>query len=842
MRRLLAPLTALVLPSPSRPPRRPAGSRAEPVDGPAEIDALGDVDVARDGSGGARLPQARRRRAAGLPLAPGRGRLAAAGEALERRAGHRGGRDARPTAAGWPSRGSPAAQVLGDRDPGGRAGPGARARRCCWAAAARPACAIDMGINEDGYAVWSAGGDVRAARLDGTAWTPLAGAAGRRRRAHGRRRARSRPRVGRQRRGQRRRHLGRRPTRTGAPRHRAPPHRPDAVLVPAGPHAGRLRGRRRPAAPTRRTSTSRTTARSPGSRSARTSAGARAPSRGGCAARCSRSPFAIDGGVTSSGPADRLHRQGHRRRGRRRPRATPSSAPTWTSSTPSSPAARHRRDAERRRARRRWSRPPSAATSTWPGAPAPATSGDVRARRKDGEKGFEPEFLASNPEFGAVAPGQLAIGADRSGNTVVAMLQGAAPGAGITAAVYDRAARRARSCSSSIRYRARRPLIKWTGRLGELGRADVHRARRRQGGRHDHRATRLVSPTRARQGPAPLPGAPRPTAAARSSRSRTRTSASTRACRRCGSRSRRSGPPRDRLAGRERPRAGRAGLRRRSTGATASRKLRRRSARRTRYKTGRYTLTVTRGRQGRQPDRQEQGPADPVTPPVLRAAGRVLPLERPLLMGIVNATPDSFSDEGELPDTRGAPRPRARAAGRRGGHPRRRRRVRARRPPAGAGRGGDRARGAASIAGLAGRGRARLRRHPQARGGRGRRARRGRRSSTTSPGLRDPALAAVCARVRRRAGDHAHARGAEGHAARPRPLRRRRRRRRRVPARADGRRVAAGVAEEQILLDPARLRQDARADGRRAAAARRRAARSGGRCCWPSRARTSSAR
>jgi dihydropteroate synthase len=37
--------------------------------------------------------------------------------------------------------------------------------------------------------------------------------------------------------------------------------------------------------------------------------------------------------------------------------------------------------------------------------------------------------------------------------------------------------------------------------------------------------------------------------------------------------------------------------------------------------------------------------------PVLRAAGRVLRLERPLLMGIVNATPDSFSDEGELPTT-----------------------------------------------------------------------------------------------------------------------------------------------------------------------------------------------
>jgi dihydropteroate synthase len=37
--------------------------------------------------------------------------------------------------------------------------------------------------------------------------------------------------------------------------------------------------------------------------------------------------------------------------------------------------------------------------------------------------------------------------------------------------------------------------------------------------------------------------------------------------------------------------------------------------------------------------------------PVLLAAGRALRLDRPLLMGIVNATPDSFSDEGELPTT-----------------------------------------------------------------------------------------------------------------------------------------------------------------------------------------------
>ena len=37
----------------------------------------------------------------------------------------------------------------------------------------------------------------------------------------------------------------------------------------------------------------------------------------------------------------------------------------------------------------------------------------------------------------------------------------------------------------------------------------------------------------------------------------------------------------------------------------------------------------------------------------LTAAGRVLRAgERPLLMGVVNATPDSFSDAGALFDTR----------------------------------------------------------------------------------------------------------------------------------------------------------------------------------------------
>ena len=64
--------------------------------------------------------------------------------------------------------------------------------------------------------------------------------------------------------------------------------------------------------------------------------------------------------------------------------------------------------------------------------------GDVRARRKENEKGFEPEFVASNPAFGTVPPGALAIGSDRLGNTIVAMLQGSGGGARITAAAWDR--------------------------------------------------------------------------------------------------------------------------------------------------------------------------------------------------------------------------------------------------------------------------------------------------------------------------------------------------------------------------------------------------------------------
>src|SRR5829696_3970613 len=51
MRRLIAPFTTLLLLA-LAPAAHAGWYAAETVDGPAEIEALGDVDVARDGSGG----------------------------------------------------------------------------------------------------------------------------------------------------------------------------------------------------------------------------------------------------------------------------------------------------------------------------------------------------------------------------------------------------------------------------------------------------------------------------------------------------------------------------------------------------------------------------------------------------------------------------------------------------------------------------------------------------------------------------------------------------------------------------------------------------------------------
>ena len=189
---------------------------------------------------------------------------------------------------------------------------------------------------------------------------------------------------------------------------------------------------------------------------------------------------------------------------------------------------------------------------------------------------------------------------------------------------------------------------------------------------------------------------------------------------------------------------------------------------------------------------------------ILRAgSGGWSSARRPLLMGILNATPDSFSDgRGEEPVAARAGA-RAGAAGRGRGHPRRRRRVGARRPARRSPPSEEIARVVPLVARAVARRRARLGRHLQARGRRGgdrggrgdrqRRLRAARRARWPS----------VCARTGAALVLMHTARGAEGHAARPGDLRRRRGRRRRVPARADGGRASrAGVAAEQLILDP----------------------------------------
>ena len=453
MRRLLIALTSLAVLVPASAAQ--AGwYRAETVDGPSEIVALGDADVARDGSGGvvylkrdagvsqvflSRLDegewQAPERLSSGAPVTD------AAVTATD------GGRLAAVWAAGG--------QVLATVIPAA-AQAQAPAPPVVLGAGDATGVAIDMGINEDGYAVWSVGGDVRAARLDGTTWTPLAAPldvdasrdAGR---------GASRPRVA-----------------VSAEGNAVATWGETDVAGRTHVMARRLTGLRLSSFPQDLTLDSFEgqpggSADSPdidieddGSFAwiaFRQDAGGRSRT---VARRLRGSlfedPFAIDAGVTSAAP--RIDFTG---KGIGGAVASADGNAVYSSYLDKFDAFQT--------ATRVDATPSSAAPS-----PVVATSergdvyvawrtgagnaGDVRARRKNGEKGFEPEFVASNPDYGSVAPGQVAIGADRSGNTVVAMIQGAGAGTRISAAVYDRLPGRPVALSSTIP-RPRRPLIKW---------------------------------------------------------------------------------------------------------------------------------------------------------------------------------------------------------------------------------------------------------------------------------------------------------------------------------------------------------------------------------------------
>ena len=212
-------------------------------------------------------------------------------------------------------------------------------------------------------------------------------------------------------------------------------------------------------------------------------------------------------------------------------------------------------------------------------------------------------------------------------------------------------------------------------------------------------------------------------------------------------------------------------------------------------------------------------------------------------MGILNATPDSFSDAASCRTSRRASSAGAAlvAAGADildvGGE--------SARGDAPAGPGGDEeiARVEPLIERLVGEHGVWSRSTPTSRRSPRRRSRRGRRSSTTSPGCATRGWP-TCARAPARRSCHAHARRAEGHAARSRCATRTWSPTSSASCRAHrGRALAAAWRDEQLILDPGPgLRQDAGADGRECCGGSTRCARSGGRSCWPSRARTSSAR
>jgi hypothetical protein len=316
--------------------------------------------------------------------------------------------------------------------------------------------AMDMGVNEDGYAVWSAGGDVHAARLDGTAWTPLAGAldidatrpAGE---------GRGRPRVAVSAEGNA---VATWAETDAAGRSHVVARRLTRLALSAFPQDLTLdRFGNEPGGSADSPDIDIEDDGSFAWVAFRQEAGGRSRT---VARRLRGSlfedPLVIDAGVTSDSP--RIDFAGKGVGGAVAAAEANAVYSAYLSNLNTFQTAT-RMDATRSDA----APVPTIAASergdvyvAWrTGAGA---GGDVRARRKEDGKGFEPEFVASNPAYGAVAPGQLAIGSDRLGNTAVAMLQGSGAQARITAAAWDRPPGRP-GLIGSARPRGGRLLFRW---------------------------------------------------------------------------------------------------------------------------------------------------------------------------------------------------------------------------------------------------------------------------------------------------------------------------------------------------------------------------------------------
>ena len=443
MRRILA-LTALLLFT-LVPAAGAEWYPAEPLDGPAEIEKLGDIDLARDGTGGVVYIK----RDGGVPQVFLSRITGGAWSAPEKVSSGAPVSEAAITAVdggrlliAWIADG----QALGTVIPQAGA---AAAPAATLGGPGATGVSVDMGINQVGYAVWTASGDIRAARLEGTAWTPIPTALD-----IDPARDASRPRV-------------------------AVSAEGNGVVVWGEDHADgtshvysrRLTGVTPSFAPQDLTL---------GTFEGGAGASADSPDidieddgsyawvafrqiiggRSRSIARRLRgseyeAPFAIDSGQASGDPRIDFAGKGI------------GASVAGGADNAILSAYLDKFDAFQPAVR--VDQPPGGA----PPAPVVATSergdayvawrtaaGEVRSRRKNGEEGFEPEFIASNPVYGPVEAVQVGIGSDRSGNTAVAMLQGGAGGRRLTVSVYDRLPGRP-VVLSSIRYRARKPLIKW---------------------------------------------------------------------------------------------------------------------------------------------------------------------------------------------------------------------------------------------------------------------------------------------------------------------------------------------------------------------------------------------
>ena len=206
--------------------------------------------------------------------------------ALAARSGAAGPRPRRSAARARPRRSSRPARTAAWSSPGSRTASStarawARRRSRSRRGPAASDLAIDIGVNGVAYVVWTQNGDVRAARLGTDVEQPC------RRRSTSTRRTARAPGLAPARRGRRRRQ---RRSWCGGRRCRTASRTcsPAAIYDTDAVRRCRRTRRSRAARPTRRRSTSSSTARTPGSRSGRPSAACRARSPGACARRPSR--------------------------------------------------------------------------------------------------------------------------------------------------------------------------------------------------------------------------------------------------------------------------------------------------------------------------------------------------------------------------------------------------------------------------------------------------------------------------------------------------------------------------------------------------------------------------